>query len=129
MNMNVRDWTDPIARGAVSIPRRLFGCVTKNNTTMRQEDSWTIVRLHETDIVRFNDDVIVLNTGGWFSVTTKARMNQVAERFVLSFRVYSEDGGWVVCHNPESGGHVFEPGSVVYDFHGDRLDIDRNEYI
>jgi len=50
------------------------------------------IRLHMTDIVTFkpNGD-IVLNSGGWRTVTTKARMNHFAR-----VRIYSDRGTWYV---------------------------------
>lgn len=137
MNMNPKDWTDPVAVGATLLPRRMLGSITKDNTTIRTEDDWTIIRYHNTDIVKFNNAYIVLDTGGWFTVTTKSRMNQIAREFQLDFSVYSEDGGWVCNFNPDNDSMAFDhPGNVVYDFSMQYglasyglLVIDRKEYL
>jgi len=56
----------------------------------------TVIRYHETGVVTFNDEKIVLNTGGYFTRTTKARMNQTSSQFNLGYRVYQEKGLWNV---------------------------------
>ena len=78
--------------------------VSKNNTTIKSADGWTVVTLHGTDVVKFNDKEIILNTGGWKTVTTKARMNQVSNQFGLGYSVYQEDGTWYVCHGYDGNG-------------------------
>ena len=65
-------------------------------TTVRTEDGYTIVRYHNTDVVKFNSDEIVLNTGGWKTNTTKARMNQASNVYGLGYRVYQKDWEWFV---------------------------------
>lgn len=49
-----------------------------NNTYAERRGEAIAVRLHDTDVVTFhpNGD-IQLNTGGWFTVTTKERMNSM----------------------------------------------------
>lgn len=47
---------------------------------------------HSTCIVQFNDDRIILRTGGWDSVTTRRKMNQAARQFSLCFEVWREKG-------------------------------------
>lgn len=65
------------------------------NNTFRYEhaDGRTIVRLHTTDIIEhLPGDRVRLNTGGWKTVTTKARFNEHTP-----YRVYSDGkGGWEV---------------------------------
>jgi hypothetical protein len=52
------------------------------------------VRLHSTDVVTFfADGRIMLNSGGWQSVTTKQRMNAVLPQ---RFRVFAKDFAWSV---------------------------------
>lgn len=49
-----------------------------NNTAVRRDGESIVVRLHRTNIVVFYEDgSIYLDSGGWKSVTTKARMNAV----------------------------------------------------
>ena len=57
------------------------------------------VKYHDTRIVDFDRQMIRLDTGGWKTVTTKRRLNQVSEAFGLGFRVYQEDYRWYVDYN------------------------------
>lgn len=50
----------------------------------------THVRLHDTDVVSFNDKWITLRTGGWKTGMTKGRMHWAAHNFDLGFSVGSE---------------------------------------
>ena len=47
-----------------------------NNTYLQRRGDDIAVRLHNTDVVTFHaDGTATLSTGGWFTVTTKARIN------------------------------------------------------
>lgn len=71
--------------------------VGKTATTVRKADGVLSVVYHSTEVVKANDDgTITLNTGGWRTVTTKARMNQAANQFGLGFQVSQEDFEWFV---------------------------------
>ena len=59
-------------------------------------DGLTAVRYHYTDVVKWDRDVIILDSGGWQTVTTKRRMNQVSDAHNLGFRVYQRDFEWFV---------------------------------
>lgn len=63
-----------------------------NNTYLKRRGNETIaLRLHATDIVTWHSDGrTVLDSGGWLTVTTKARMNEWAP-----VRIYSVLGRWV----------------------------------
>jgi hypothetical protein len=69
----------------------------KTATRVYQEDGYTCVRYHATDVVRFNEHYIELDTGGWETPTTKLRMNQASNQFKLGFRVYQRDYIWHVA--------------------------------
>ncbi len=51
---------------------------------------------HKTPVVTVTDKTIVLNTGGWRTVTTKRRMNQAANQFGLGFSVHQADFAWTI---------------------------------
>lgn len=55
-----------------------------------------IVRYQQTDVVRVSSTLIYLDTGGWFTNTTKTRMNQAANQYNLGFHVYAKKGKWFV---------------------------------
>lgn len=65
-----------------------------NNTYLERRPSGDIaVKLHATDVVTYHDDgTFSLQTGGWYSVTTKERMN----RFMPLFDVASRRGQWKI---------------------------------
>lgn len=60
------------------------------------EHGTTYVRYHDTNVVAFDEDTIVLNTGGYFTVTTKNRMNQTANQFDLGYHIYQDHFLWYV---------------------------------
>ena len=56
---------------------------------------------HKTAVVTFDPEQIILNTGGWWTRSTKIRMNQVSEFYNLGFRVFQKAGDWFVDYkNP-----------------------------
>lgn len=70
--------------------------IAHNNTTITQEGGYTVVTLHKTRIVRFNEKEVILNTEGWNTATTANRMNQTANEFGLGFKVRREGGNMIV---------------------------------
>ena len=72
-----------------------------HKTTITKElgigsEDYMVVRYWNTDIVKFNNERIILNTGGWSTVTTKLRMNQASNQFGLGYNVYQKDFNWFV---------------------------------
>jgi len=71
--------------------------VSGTATRVWQDDAGnTHVRYHNTDVVSFNDRWITLRTGGYKTVTTKARMNQASNQFSLGYGVFQRAGEWHV---------------------------------
>ena len=70
-----------------------------HKTSIRTASNLTSVRYWETDVVKFDNDKIILNNGGWYTSTTKKRMNQVSEQFNLGFYVYQRNYNWFVDYN------------------------------
>ncbi len=66
---------------------------TKVNKNARGQ---TEIIYHETAVVTFDPEQIILNTGGWWTRSTKTRMNQVSEYYSLGFRVFQKAGEWFV---------------------------------
>jgi hypothetical protein len=66
--------------------------ITKNNTKIETKNDRVIVKLHKTNIVAFNRDVICLNTGGYNTVTTRKRMNEVSKAYDLGYKVFQQEG-------------------------------------
>ena len=73
--------------------------VGNHATVILTVDDVTSVIYHETQVVRFNYDHIILNSGGWQTPTTKTRMNQASNQFNLGFNVFQKRGKWYVEHN------------------------------
>ncbi len=87
----------------------------ENNTYLeRRSLSEIAVRLHSTDVVTFHGDGrVVLNFGGWTTVTTKDRIN----RYMPSGRhIWSERGQWLLGRNGAYSNPLctFEDGMILH---------------
>ena len=78
--------------------------ITKNNTLIFTHDgvddtARKEVMLHNTVIVTHytKTNKVMLNNGGWYSVTTKRRMNEVSDEWDLGFSVFQKKGVWYVA--------------------------------
>ena len=72
-------------------------------TTVSGDDRHhTIVTYHKTQVVKASAEEIILNTGGWFTPTTKTRMNQASNQFDLGFHVYQKTHQWYVDFEGET---------------------------
>ncbi len=78
---------------------------------IRETDDYTIVKLHGTDIVKFNDNKIILNSGGWKTMTTKRRMHEVENEYNLGYSISNVRGNWVVTFKGKN--IPFEDGMVL----------------
>jgi hypothetical protein len=92
--------------------------VGKVATCIHKDGATTVVHYHGTPVVQWDEDHVWLDTGGWKTVTTKTRMNQVANEFGLGFSVYQSKGLWYVT--TYIGG---EPRN--WPFSGSTIAIDR----
>jgi hypothetical protein len=77
----------------------------------KDEEGYTNIQYHSTVVVRFNDLVSRLYTGGWKTLTTKTRMNQASHEFGLGFHVYQKNGKWYVNHEGKT--LEFEEGMTL----------------
>jgi hypothetical protein len=82
-------------------------------TSIRTDGAWTHIRYHQTDVVSFTDDVVVLRSGGWETVTTKLRMNQAARQFNLGFTVYAKRRTWYVHFLADESKREFSDGMEI----------------
>ena len=72
-------------------------------TTITDRDGALVGYYRGTPVARKHGNVITLNTGGWFSRTTKVRMNQFSHNFCFgSFGVYQKKGEWFVSINDKT---------------------------
>lgn len=83
------------------------------NTWRFSRDGANVIRLHRTDIVtQASDGRVILDSGGYRSMTTKGRMNDA----LSGYRIWSHAGLWMVhkLSEPE-GGDVRCPPVPYYD--------------
>ena len=88
--------------------------ITGNNTTVSQHGPNTCVTLHATDVVTFDSESVILRTAGWYTVTTKRRMNEASEHFGLGFRVIQRNHEWRVVFADGRADQPFGRGGWVY---------------
>ena len=78
---------------------RMQSIGTHRTTVRTNAKGVTAVTYHRTDVVRFDRDSVILDSGGYRTYTTKARMVQAANQFNLGFHVYQENWNWFVVQN------------------------------
>lgn len=76
---------------------------------------YVAVKYHDTNVVEFDDTTIRLNTGGWFTNTTKTRMNQTSNEFGLGYSVKQVKGSWICTYKGNE-----------YEFNGSTLTLNVN---
>ena len=72
------------------------------------------ITYHQTMVFKYDLKKVVLNTGGWKTVTTKRRMNQGFSAMNLPYSVYQEKKEWYVRN--------WETGEIV-EFPNDKLTL------
>lgn len=87
-----------------------------NNTwAVRGSDGAISIRLHQTDVVKIEPGgLVTLNSGGWRTVTTKARMGE----FAPGIRIGQARGVWTV-YGLASGDQTYSEG---FQYWGDTLE-------
>jgi hypothetical protein len=81
-----------------------------NNTYRIDYETSEAIRLHNTDILIFEADHVTLNSGGWQTVTTKARMNQYLPAEV---RISQENFEWFVNDSRDGSKKPFVDGMII----------------
>ena len=72
----------------------------KTNVTM--DNNVLMVAYHNTPVVKVTDTEITLNTGGWYTATTKRRMNQASLSYGLGFAVYQVNHSWYIDYKGDT---------------------------
>jgi len=72
--------------------------IGKHKTRVYKDNGADVVRYHQTEVVRASPSQIELNTGGWFSNTTKKRMNEASQELGLGIHVHQKNFDWFVTH-------------------------------
>lgn len=96
----------------------------RTETVTFHDEGWTCMRYHRTVVAKCRREPgedqtkVILNTGGWFTPTTKKRMNQFAEDNGLRFQVYQQDFEWFVdlgsWFKPDAEKIPFESSTVEF---------------
>jgi hypothetical protein len=73
-----------------------------HKTAVYSDGEYQVVKYHYTPVVKFNRHEIVLDTGGWATVTTKLRMNQASNQYDLGYQVYQKNYDWFVDYKGET---------------------------
>ena len=76
--------------------------VGAHKTSIVQLEGLTSIVYHNTPVVQFNNEEIVLDSGGWDTRTTKTRMNQASNQYGLGFEVYQVNYTWYVEYKGET---------------------------
>ena len=71
-------------------------------TVVLSLDDMMTVTYHSTNIVRWDDNKIILQSGGHTTATTKKKMNQTSYQFDLGYHVFQKDWKWFVDYNGET---------------------------
>lgn len=85
--MSAKDFT-------INGTRRRYGTVT-----ILTDENYKAVQLHSTRVFENENGLITLNTGGWYTVTTKTAINSaLAQTFGhgTAPRIYCEKGDWFI---------------------------------
>ena len=67
--------------------------ISKSCRVINYKNGDKIIRLYATDILQFKGDKIILNSGGYKTITTKSRINQFLPGGI---RVYQKNGEWFI---------------------------------
>lgn len=75
-----------------------YGNILGQHYTTYKDNNKGFVRVtyHQTDVVKTTSKTITLDTGGYFTATTKKRMNQASLMWGLGYTVYAKAGKWFV---------------------------------
>jgi len=83
-----------------------------NNTYLRSRGDDLIVRLHNTDIlIAHHDGFVTLNSGGYRTVTTKARISEYLQG--TGYHVYQDKKVWYVKTGDGATVVPFEDGIAL----------------
>lgn len=94
---------------------------SNSNTFVEYNESTncSTVVLHRTAIAVYdhNTQALKLNTGGWYSVTTKSRLNAILQELITGARVFQRDFNWFLSYNnltvDFNDGMILSQGEVI----------------
>ena len=77
------------------------------------------VVLHKTAIAVYdhNAQALKLNTGGWYSVTTKSRLNAILQGLIVGASVFQKNFDWYLNYNNQTvdfwDGMILSGGEII----------------
>ena len=94
--------------------------IGNHKTSVINDNQVTMVCYHNTPVVKIKETssgkCVILNNGGWYTATTKRRMNQASNQYGLKFNVFQSDFCWYVGI-----------GNEVVEYHnGIVIDVEHN---
>lgn len=101
--------------------------VIDNNTVWyKLKDGTTKIRLHLTDIItRQTNGDIILNSGGWKTVTTKDRLNSYLQP--LGFYISQRNSVWYIKKDGKDTDYIFNDGMIITNNGGIKNATIKNE--
>ncbi len=85
---------------------------TAHTSLWISSDGWTRVKYRDTVVIRWNEDEIVLDSGGFRTAMTKLRMNQASNQFGLDIHVHQSAFTWFVAL-PNEDSAYFTDGMTI----------------
>ena len=70
--------------------------IRKKATSYEKSGEEIIFRLYHTNIVVIRPHEVVLNSGGYQTVTTKRRMNEILKEYNINYTVEAYKGDWYI---------------------------------
>ena len=96
---------------AITAPIKESKMVARNTIQYETDDGDVVTRLHDTDIVRKTaDGAIYIDTGGWNTATTRARINDAL--MGTPYHVHT-DQGQVILRTPKKGNVRFKQHAAI----------------
>ncbi len=81
-------------------------CKLGYNTRLYVQGNFKAVQYHQTDIVKIYPHEIVLDNGGYFTVSTKQRINIVLAQYGIDKRIVQRDFKWYIGDERFYNGYV-----------------------
>ena len=77
---------------------------SNTNVEYNSNTNCSTVVLHRTAIAVYdhNTQALKLNTGGWYSVTTKSRLNAILSELIAGARVFQKQFDWYLSYNNQT---------------------------
>ncbi len=109
--MTTRDLPTTYADALAALKGRTSRKIANNTTLVAQGEGVIGLRLHSTFVVLFDDSGnIILNSGGYCTVTTKQRINAVIRAH--GWTLYAKAREWFIAHR-EGGTFRFREGFTI----------------